>query len=70
MFAAVILVCGLESSMRNVVDGCGIVQPKFPFTSIEQCEESVENYLVKMQGRLPEGSYVNHATCVAIGLNT
>ncbi len=63
MFAAVILICGLN--IPTAVNGCSLVYARTPFTSLSACQESVTNQSKVIL--LPDGAYVNHYTCVSIG---
>jgi hypothetical protein len=65
MFAAVVLVCGLN--VPTAVDGCGLSWAPMPFRTHEECMESLRlNGIPSITERLPKSGFIADAKCIRL----
>lgn len=69
MFAAVILVCGLEANMNPmIVESCGVIFGNRPFVTEDECRKSLAFATDNLS--LPPKAYVSDTKCIPLDTQT
>ena len=66
MFAAIILVCGLNPSPMTP-EGCALAMGNVPFAEKLTCDVARMRFEEDIKGKLPEGSYIVNSECINMG---